>query len=896
MKSVLLWYLVMQLFALCAWPLAFRVCTRLHDRGYGLSKALGLLLVSYVTWILLFLPGVSSWAPFGLRTVAIGWGVVALVGMWTFIRNRHAMVAFVRSRMGLVLTYECVFAAAFALMLVFRGMVPHISYHIPDPLANGFTDMAAEKFTDFALLNSLLTSSSFPPHDAWLAPVPSMTESNGWRMGGWLNYYYFGHFLWAVLIKAIVIRPEVGFNLALAAAFALVCLQALSIGYNLTRRLRWGFLALFMVALASNVDGFLQLLSIVKVRVLDAPDGAWYLANAWYRNYDFWRSSRAVENTITEFPAFSFVLGDLHAHVSALVIFLLGLGLIVQAWRNVGAYRSVFSYQLHNLDELFFVALVAGALSAANSWDAITFIAVFAVALWAGNRPRVPRFAYEEPWRVPARSFVSGFSSLLLAVIVGCFGAVVLFLLFHKYFHDPLPGFPKREVLKDAFSEDGISGFLRALFLSGPLKLVQKVNRTDPFEFIAHWALLGLGPVILLATLFRRHYRQACAATTDARRRLWAWIAMAAAAACVLRPLLGSWTPILLMVCAALLLLALINHRQPPVMRLLLGLLFTFFVLTCFCELVYFDDIFAGDIERINTVFKIYYSLWPTMVVASILALRRLIRYAPQRLRSRRAFWIVLPVVVFGGAYPVVAPMQRVSQATRLGHWTPPEGISPEEAPNEMLRPAARARTVEDRLDGMRYLKYLHPDDYELIAWIRKHLPDNARLLEAAGTQYTYSGRVSTMTGRPSFAGWLYHGWGWRGDQFTEERIRRLQVAQEIYETTDTRTAYDLLLENGIEYVVAGDQERQQYVDMNENNFAELGTRVFRVNDTALYKIDYQAGPPRALEREPHQSTTDTAVDPGTEETTGSTTTESQEPRNPAEPEHTTETVTLREL
>jgi YYY domain-containing protein len=841
MTSVLLWYVAMQVFGFTAFPLAWRVCTRLYDRGYALSKALGLLLVTYLTWVLLFLPGASRLWPFGIKTVLVGWALVLVFAGVTFVRNASLIKASLRRNARVIILYELVFLSAFALMVSFRATIPHLSYHIPDPPANGFNDLAAEKFTDFAVLNSLLTSTHFPPHDAWLAPVPETSMANGWLTGGWLNYYYFGHLMWAVLIKATAVRPEVGFNLALAGLFALVCVQAASLGFNLTRRIRWAMLSLFLIALSSNIDGFLQLLSIVKTRVMDVEAGAWYLSGPWYRSYDYWRSSRAVENTITEFPAFSFVLADLHAHVSSLAILLLGFGLVIQAWRHCREYRSLFEYQLHNLDELFFIALVAGALSAANSWDTITFAATFAIALWSGHRVLVPRYAYEEPWKLPLRNFVSAMASLLIGGLTVCFGVFALFLMFHLYFHSPLPH-------------------------DHPAKVVSPQNRTNIFEFFSHWILL-LFPAVAVAMVATRRKLHAPLAARGRHIMStpgWAALACIAAAGCVMRPQVDSWTPILLGAGALGLLYQLVVFRYSPAIRLLLGLLLVFCVLTCFCEFFYFDDIFADAIERINTVFKIYYGLWPLLAMAAVLGLRRLLRYAPSWRRTTRGWLLLTPILVGGGVYPIVAPIQRLTQTTRLGHWSPPDGISPDEAPSEMLRPAARARNMEEALDGMRYLKYMHPDDYELIQWIRKNLRRDATLLEGAGSQYTYSGRISTMTGRTAYAGWLYHCWGWRGEDFGKEKLRRQEVAQQIYETTDTRTAYDLLRENGIEYVVVGDQEREQYPDIEENKFAELGTREFRSNDTALYKIDYSAGPPAEVIPKPHNAMLET---PGSEDT-----------------------------
>lgn len=192
--------------------------------------------------------------------------------------------------------------------------------------------------------------------------------------------------MWATVIKFTSVRPEIGYNLALAGILGLISVLAFSLGYNVTGRKRYGFLALFLIVFSGNLDGFLQLLGIIKTSLLDitATDRLWNFASPWWRNYDFWRSSRAVENTINEFPAFSVILGDLHAHLNALPIFLCGLILAIQIMRNIPHYASLWRYEVRNIDELFIAAIIVGALSASNSWDVIGYGGFLALAIWSG--------------------------------------------------------------------------------------------------------------------------------------------------------------------------------------------------------------------------------------------------------------------------------------------------------------------------------------------------------------------------------------------------------------------------------------------------------------------------------------------------------------------------------
>ena len=287
----------------------------------------------------------------------------------------------------------------------------------------------------------------------------------------------------------------------------------------------------------------------MKSRFLGEAHGA-----PWYSGYDFWRSSRAIENTINEFPAFSFVLGDLHAHLSSLVVLLGALNLSLQVWRSAARQPSLLRYEAWHLDELFLAMLMAGVLFAANSWDAITFAAVMAVVLWIGRRPHRDRpFPGDDPDADRAgRRILYGLEVSLLVAVLFTVGISLLFRPFLRNFVAPFP-----------------SGM--------PLKLVDSANRSSSVEFAIHWAMLLAPPVILMAGLYARYLRKLPAFEPRQGPR-WAiaaaQLSLAACAALVMFTLTGGWVSAVMFSAACAVLAALIAYRQPPTLRLVLGLLF----------------------------------------------------------------------------------------------------------------------------------------------------------------------------------------------------------------------------------------------------------------------------------------------------------------------------------
>ena len=102
--------------------------------------------------------------------------------------------------------------------------------------------------------------------------------------------------------------------------------------------------------------------------------------NDWW----FWNASRVIPDTINEFPFFTFIYADLHAHMIALPLTLLALAAVVGAGalqcvprRRVGrigcASRRPGASRLPELLPIVLLGFVVGALRATNTWDFPTY-------------------------------------------------------------------------------------------------------------------------------------------------------------------------------------------------------------------------------------------------------------------------------------------------------------------------------------------------------------------------------------------------------------------------------------------------------------------------------------------------------------------------------------------
>ena len=290
---------------------------------------------------------------------------------------------------------------------------------------------------DLAYLTAVARSTVLPPYDPWFA-------------GGYINYYYLGQYVTATMLKLTSIPPEVAYNLAVPTFFALTVAGAFSVTYNLaeasrrllrrapdgTRLPRWsayaaGVLGVFLVAFAGNLDGLAQLtdrLQLVSHTTVESPIplvapvlnslGGLYqvvFKGADLAAFDFWRSSRMLGPTIsiTEFPYFSFLFADLHAHMMSFAFAILSIGLGL-ALAN-GRFGERGSWREWTLVAL--LAWVVGALRVLNSWDYPPFLLLGLAAVAISER-RLEGGAWPATQRLAAKAVVLvGLSFALLVAL-----------------------------------------------------------------------------------------------------------------------------------------------------------------------------------------------------------------------------------------------------------------------------------------------------------------------------------------------------------------------------------------------------------------------------------------------------------------------------------------------
>ena len=829
------WYVVMQLFGLVALPITRRLFRHLPDRGYGLSKPLGLLLTGWVLWITTTL-GWNSNTGGGVWSALF---IVGVGGLWAacYPMNRPSGTAAnttpKASKSGTttaILLTEVVFLIALVAWVVARAHMPRIQ------TAGG------EKWMEIAFLRAILRSGTFPPHDPWLS-------------GFAISYYYFGYIIIAMLTRLTAISPSIAFNLGIATLFALVCTGAFSLVYNLAsiaqheERGWWpsvgGVLGALLVAVMGNLEGALEALyargvgpaafwAWLDIRNLQEPPPSlpaghwvpdrffwWWQASRVIRDYTPWGTPQEV---IDEFPAFSFILGDMHPHVLALPFVMLAIGLALEIYQRLRTGADLHRWSVYRWEirsplsawEWGLYAICLGGLGFLNTWDFPIYVFLVAATYALAS--------------VRSLSLSERFSRFLTLLVPTMLMGIILYLPFWVGFQSQAGG-----ILFNVFNATRLPHFL-VMFAPLLFPIVVFVVRQARVHAVSvarlfSWTLLSIAAIWLvvggvmgiavgIALISGR-------AQTAPLAYLVAWVrgepipglegvadAHTLIPHAVLQRLLNPWTAMLLfalLVVIGMILLPARNERSDgrrktraeafpsDVTPFVLLLIATGGLLAVSVEYVFLHDVF---LSRMNTVFKFYFQTWVMWAIAAAFVWSKFLR------QGRVGVMLVgLTLVIAGLVYPALAIPAR-----------------------------AREYGGPVTLDGAAHLAQSHPDDYAAIVWLNEHVPDAPVILEAPAAQggaYVYESRVSAHTGLPTLLGWAGHERQWRGNY--DEQARREPDIERIFTTTNPEEVLPLLEKYDIRYVYVGPVERARYPASGLSKFDALMEVVYRQGEVTIY-------------------------------------------------------------
>lgn len=794
--GLLVWYLVLFLLGLVVYPTTRLIFGGLADRGYPFSRLLGLLLLAWLTWWSgsLSIP-VERWL------ISVVFLVILLANLYLFLKDREEILAEIKGQWKHILQVELLFLGFFLFFTLIRLGNPDLWHQYK----------GGEKPMDFAYFNAVIKSSVFPPYDPWYA-------------GGYINYYYFGSVLLGVFTKWLGVVPSIAYNFGLITFFAFSGIAAYAVGWNIhTKRssksdahkptisaFQAGLITAFAVLIIGNLGTITMFLNGLE---LLAPSTGMGSANGflskpilWVRGFVevfkgaifryypgdwYWIPSRTIPGeAITEFPYFTFLYGDPHAHLFAFPLTLLGLGYFA---------ALIFSDERKEtwcwLVKIIGGGVLVGALAPTNTWDYPLYLlfGVLGIAYEHLKRGRI--YAGILPHLKPApRKWVS----LGLSLIFFIASSYLCYAPYHAAYGAGYTSVQiwegSRSPLRSFVIHWGIFFFFLLSWLV--LKTRDWLAKT-PISFIkkikTHSGLVWLVGLLVVAVM------------------IWLIISNVQFALVTIPVLI--WA-----------LLLFVDTQDRIVDRFILLLTMAGVAMIFMVEMI----VLTGDIGRMNTVFKFYLQAWTLLAVSAayggICVWQRLARSGWSGWKKVwRAVGIAL--MAFGLMFPLAASMDKIR-----------DRISDQ---------------VPLTLDGMDYMQtatYWQNDslmdleqDYRAIRWMQEHVSGSPVIVEGNVSLYQWGNRYSIYTGLPAVVGWDWHQRQQKQilpSNFVSDRITDVN---DFYSTVDIRSALEFLAKYDVRYIFVGQLERIVYNAEGMQKFTEYEgvywTTVFAYEDTVILEV-----------------------------------------------------------
>ncbi len=277
---------------------------------------------------------------------------------------------------------------------------------------------------------------------------------------------------------------------------------------------------------------------------------------------------------------------------------------------------------------------------------------------------------------------------------------------------------------------------------------------------------------------------------------------------------------------------------QSALLRALNALIALALAISLGVELVVLD----GDIGRQNTVFKFYLQVWFLLSIVGGVGLAWMLRSAGHWHPLLRGLWQggLIVLLVIAALYPVLA-----TRARALDRF------------NREATPLT--------LDGMEYMQHaIHGEfslyfrlegDYDMIRWLQEHVEGTPVVMEAHvfPSEYRWGGRINIYTGLPTMLGWRFHQIQQRSledmNLLVQTRANNAAAFYSLGGEEGIRAALRLIEHYDIEYIVVGALERAFYGDialdpgsgLQTTGHAEGLAKFDAMAATGLLTVEYSA-------------------------------------------------------
>lgn len=374
--QTIVWFLAIELMGIIAFPITFRLLPLLKDKGFSISKPLFMAVLGLLSW-LLSVTGLLAPNAFLLYLLFL---FVGCLSAYIVSKQLAPLWQFIKREWKILLAAESIYLVVFVVFSLIRYFDPAID-HTEQPM-------------DFAFLTSSMHAGTSGAPDPWMK-------------GESISYYYFGYWIFGNLGNFTFSDPEIAYNLAMATIPALLSLTIFGLSLNLMpAKIKW-FVPIVFAAFSAIMTVFLSnfhgVLSFMRHNALGSDifwqticiDGMKPNVNAVvdsWRPTEFWwwfKSTRIInffgeqcnsiglDYTITEFPFFSYLLGDMHPHVISAPFIVLFIVICL----NIARKESPSRLDTATIAPAFIAGLTIAVVTFMNMWALPTLIAVLTTVL-----------------------------------------------------------------------------------------------------------------------------------------------------------------------------------------------------------------------------------------------------------------------------------------------------------------------------------------------------------------------------------------------------------------------------------------------------------------------------------------------------------------------------------
>lgn len=289
--SIFLWWLAVTLIGVAFMPFSNSLFHGFKDGGWLFSKAAGIFISGWLLWVLNVLHVLSFVQKNCILAVLVCFLLNLLYLYFVFFRKKKSFLDGIS--LPLILAEEGMFLFLLLFFIYLIGFRP--------------SAYGTEKFMDYSFLTSMMRTLWLPFKDVWYS-------------GEKINYYYGGQYFTVYLIKLSGIGVGVGYNIMRATETAFSFMLPFSLIFEMMRDKAgkrklapWiaGLISGFAVAFCGN---FHYVIYGIILKIVNAVNGTayqyWFSDSTRYIGYN----PDTADKTIHEFPSYSSVLGDLHAH------------------------------------------------------------------------------------------------------------------------------------------------------------------------------------------------------------------------------------------------------------------------------------------------------------------------------------------------------------------------------------------------------------------------------------------------------------------------------------------------------------------------------------------------------------------------------------------------------